>query len=340
MILVISNSDDAHADHVEAILRARGAAFQRFDPAMFPVAAQIAVSYAAAGRSSCTLRLGETQIDLCRVRAVWYRRPQLADAHVAITDCVAREFVQDECRQFVQDLWSSLDCPWLPARPAVTKSGGLKATQLKVAGELGFELPPTLITNSAPHLLDFYRQHGGDIVCKMVGTAILKKVGATFARYTEAVSPRDIAHAYELAYCPMIFQARVPKQIELRITVVGRQVFAAEIHSQSSNHTRLDWRRYDEYSTTYAPHVLRAETEERCVELVGRLGLCYAAIDMIVTPDGRYVFIELNPNGQYLWIERETSLPISDAICDLLTGAPPRFRSADRKIDSSIGAMT
>jgi len=56
---------------------------------------------------------------------------------------------------------------------------------------------------------------------------------------------------------------------------------------------------------------------------VARLGLCYGAIDMILTPDGRYVFIELSPNGQYLWIEHETGLPISDAICDLLAGDAP-----------------
>jgi hypothetical protein len=318
MILVVSNRDDAHAEHIEAMLRARGAVFMRFDPAMFPVAAAISVSYEPAGRSRRTLRVGEQHLDLREVTAVWYRRPGLPDAGAGIEDRAARELVQEECRQLVQDVWSSVDCPWLPAQPSIVKSAGQKATQLKVAGELGFELPPTLITNSPTDLLEFYRQHGGDIVCKLAGTALQRSVGWTFARYTEAVSTRDIAHAHSIALCPVIFQARVPKQVELRITVVGRHVFAAEIHSQTSNHTRLDWRRYDEHNTPHAVHVLPAATEERCRELVGRLGLRYGAIDMIRTPDGRYVFIEINPNGQYLWIERQTGLPISDAICNLL----------------------
>jgi hypothetical protein len=38
----------------------------------------------------------------------------------------------------------------------------------------------------------------------------------------------------------------------------------------------------------------------------------------VLTPDGRYVVLEINPNGQYLWIEKATGLPISDAICDFL----------------------
>src|SRR5439155_14491583 len=91
-----------------------------------------------------------------------------------------------------------------------------------------------------------------------------------------------------------------------------------EIHSQATNHTRYDWRRYDFCKTPHRPHALPAEVQARCVRLVRRLGLCYGAIDMVLTPDGRYVFLEINPNGQYLWIEQETGLPISDAICDLL----------------------
>ena len=100
--------------------------------------------------------------------------------------------------------------------------------------------------------------------------------------------------------------------------MVGREVFAAEIHSQQTHHTRHDWRRYDLSHTPHFRHMLPPEVQERCVQLVERFELCYGAIDMILTPQGRYVFVEINPSGQYLWIEQETRLPISAAICDLL----------------------
>ena len=116
----------------------------------------------------------------------------------------------------------------------------------------------------------------------------------------------------------MIFQAYVPKRVELRITVVGQQVFAAEIHSQHTHHTRHDWRRYDLDETPHFPHALPPDVAQRCLRLVQALGLCYGAIDMVLTPDDRYVFLEINPNGQYLWIEQLTGLPITDALCDLL----------------------
>src|SRR5262249_36883674 len=124
-------------------------------------------------------------------------------------------------------------------------------------------------------------------------------------------------------YCPVLFQADVPKRVELRLTVVGDQVFAAEIHSQEANHTRQDWRRYDRYQTPHLPHPLPPEVAERCRQLVSRLGLSYGAIDLTPTPQGLYVSLETNPNGQSLWIDLQTGLPISTAVCDLLAAGEP-----------------
>jgi glutathione synthase/RimK-type ligase-like ATP-grasp enzyme len=63
---------------------------------------------------------------------------------------------------------------------------------------------------------------------------------------------------------------------------------------------------------------LPPEIQDKCVRLVEQLELSYGAIDMVLTPEGRYVFLEINPNGQYLWIEEQTGMPISAALCDLL----------------------
>jgi glutathione synthase/RimK-type ligase-like ATP-grasp enzyme len=204
---------------------------------------------------------------------------------------------------------------------------------------MGFELPPTLITNDPDEFLDFYNQHNGNIISKLLGIAFTKHIGAKFNRYTEVVSKRNVGYAETVRYCPSIFQAYVPKKVELRITVIGEQVFAAEIHSQESHHTRYDWRRYDLYQTPHLPHDLPAEVRQLCVELTRKLGLCYGAIDMILTPDGRYVFIEINPNGQYLWIELLTELPITEALCDLLiagNAAPKTKRSSKTSMAAKV----
>jgi glutathione synthase/RimK-type ligase-like ATP-grasp enzyme len=269
------------------------------------------------------LRSNAGELNLNDVEAVWWRRPQLPAASAELTDAAVRNYVEQECRTFTQDVWGFLECRWLPAQPKTVQRAQLKASQLHLAGRLGFELPPTLVTNSPSDFLDFYRQHNGQIISKLLGSAFYSSLGKTFGRYTEVVSARDVAYAHSVQLCPLIFQAYVPKRVELRITVVGREVFAAEIESQGSHHTRHDWRRYDSYSTVYRPHDLPDDIRQRCVRLVHEYGLLYGAVDMVLTPDGRYVFLELNPNGQYLWIEEATGLPISDAICDELLSTAP-----------------
>jgi glutathione synthase/RimK-type ligase-like ATP-grasp enzyme len=318
MILILTEPLDPHADYVEKKLCERGADFVRLDYAQFPSKAEISLLYSVTGQVWYTLRAGKESIDLSDLKAVWYRRPKLPIPHDEINNDLIRDYVEEECKTFLNDTWNSLDCLWLPAPQPVIQRAQFKASQLKIAGALGFELPPTLFTNSPKDFLDFYRHHDGNIVSKLAGVSFLRFAGKIFCRYTEAVSKRDVGYAQAIRYCPVIFQAYVPKRVELRITIVGQEVFAAEIHSQESNHTRHDWRRYDHYETPYLPHELPQDVAQRCVQLVEQLGLCYGAIDMVLTPDGRYVFLEINPNGQYLWIEYATGLPISDAICDLL----------------------
>ncbi len=147
-----------------------------------------------------------------------------------------------------------------------------------------------------------------------VGDGLLMSRARRTGHHPRRQRPRTSA----LRSCPVIVQEQIPWRVELRVTVVGDQIFACEIHSQISNHARLDWRRYDTGATPHLVHELPGEIADRCVALTHRLGLRYGAVDLILTPDGRYVFLEINPNGQWLWIENLTGLPISQAVCDLL----------------------
>jgi glutathione synthase/RimK-type ligase-like ATP-grasp enzyme len=317
MILILTEAADPHADHVAALLRRRGAAVFRFDPAAFPTRAAVVLSYHPTGLAETRLESEGVSVDLRSLSAVWYRRPQVPVPHDDVTDPTTRAYLAEECKTVLNDLWHALDCPTVPAPPAVIRRAELKAAQLATAGRLGFELPPTLITTDPAAFRAFYRQHGGNVISKLPSSMLYQHTGSTFNRYTQVVSTREVACASALRRAPVIFQAYVPKRLELRVTVVGAAVFAAEIHSQHTRRTRHDWRRYDHYETPVRPHTLPDGVAGLCRRLVAALGLSYGAIDLVLTPDGRYVFLEINPNGQYLWIEEATGLPISDALCDL-----------------------
>lgn len=123
----------------------------------------------------------------------------------------------------------------------------------------------------------------------------------------------------QVSNCPVIIQSYIQKEFELRVTVVKDKVFACAIYSQSSERTREDWRRYDIPNTPHKIYKLPKQIEQKCVDIVKKLGLEFGCIDMIVTPGGEFIFLEINPNGQWLWIEHLTGLPIGDAISEELT---------------------
>ena len=120
-----------------------------------------------------------------------------------------------------------------------------------------------------------------------------------------------------LRACPSIWQEYISKHVEIRATVFGHTVLAAEIHSQQSETSRHDWRRYDLEHTPYLPHVLPAEMQAKCIKLLQTFGLFYGAIDLIRTADGTYVFLEVNPFGQWAWVQDLCGLPIAEAHCQL-----------------------
>jgi glutathione synthase/RimK-type ligase-like ATP-grasp enzyme len=129
-------------------------------------------------------------------------------------------------------------------------------------------------------------------------------------------------HAERLAdvrYAPSLFQPYIPKETEIRVTIVGSRVFAVELRSQEVLEAKDDWRRVDSKQIKHVPHYLPTELEQKCVELVEALDLSFGAIDLILTPSNEYVFLEINPNGQWAWIQQMCpEINIRDALIDLL----------------------
>jgi glutathione synthase/RimK-type ligase-like ATP-grasp enzyme len=110
------------------------------------------------------------------------------------------------------------------------------------------------------------------------------------------------------------------QRAEIRATVVGSRIFSGKINSQVNPETKIDWR-HKPFDIEEEPIELPPELEAKIHALMRAFGLIYGALDLIVTPEGRHVFLEVNPAGQYLWVEAKTKLPITAALADVLAGA-------------------
>lgn len=318
MLLILSDPGDATVHMVLPELKARGVDVLWWDPGDYPGRARLTAHFDAEGTRLVLVRDGETY-DLSSVTAVWYRRPGTPAAADEVTASDLRERAEELSVWFLDGFWDLLDARWLPAREPVLRRAHNKLVHLALAQRLGFAVPPTTITNDPYELAHAYERAGGHLIAKPVEHMPFDIDGAAQTVFTTIVRRRDLVGRGRIAHEPTILQPYVDKAVELRVTVVGDQVFAAEISSQDSPRTREDWRHYDFDRARHSVHHLPGDVARRCVELVAALGVSFGAIDLILTPGGEYVFLEINPNGQWGWIEDLTGLPISTAIADWLT---------------------
>jgi len=196
-----------------------------------------------------------------------------------------------------------------------------KSLGARLARQNGLPAPDTLITDSPEAFRGFVNEHP-DLhfaVKPTAGWAARRSDGQAVGAYTVRL---DRATALSLAdsvrYAPVILQPYVEKKCELRVTCVGSRIFACRIDSQESTETQVDWRLYPECPVGHSIYVLPERLERSILAFMRSCGLVYGAIDLIVTPDDAVVFLEVNPAGQYLWIEHLTGAGITAAIADWL----------------------
>src|SRR5690242_8081458 len=330
MILIISAEDDTHVPVVTRQLDVLGAKYIWFNPAHFPTESEVRVAYNESGLVRQLLCDRGRDVDLAAVTAVWDRRPGSPTAAAEVEGEAQRKWISEESAYCLAGIWGNMDCLWVPGKPRDVIAGQNKIKLLAMAAALGFRIPRTLVTNSPDAFLQFYSECSGRLITKVLRDGLVTRDNETYMAYTHLVRRRDTSNYRAVRYVPLMIQEYVTKQLELRITVVGSKVFAAAINSQASRLTRHDWRHYDNDRATYAQHTLPSAIETLCVRLVQNLHLTFGAIDMVLTPAGEYVFLEINPSGQWSWIETLTGLPIGTAIAELLasrTGAITEGRS-------------
>jgi glutathione synthase/RimK-type ligase-like ATP-grasp enzyme len=197
-----------------------------------------------------------------------------------------------------------------------------KIKQLILATEMGFSNPDTLVSSSAKEALTFARDHHKDVIAKPVKHGFFNSDNSTNVIFTDIVKREDIVDLENGSQIiPAIIQPRLEKEFDLRITVVGNKVFPVAILSQEHSETSVDWRTWDISEGIDLAHErfdLPRDIRDRCLALNSKLGLKFSCIDMVLTKSGEFVFLEINPNGQWAWIESLVGFPLRDAIIDEL----------------------
>jgi glutathione synthase/RimK-type ligase-like ATP-grasp enzyme len=278
------------------------------DLSEFPSRLTLSLSYQGAARRAFLRRTGGGEIDLAAVRAVWWRRPQNFRLPATLRDPAQRRFVNSEAATAFQGMYQSLDAFWInePARDLVATH---KPFQLALAQAVGLDIPDTLMTNDPDEARAFWSAHPGEVVYKQ-----FVALPDTW-RETRRLGKAEEAVAESIRLTPVIFQRNVPAVADLRVIVIGASVFAAAADVRGGEYPQDVRMNLD---ARYEAHDLPQPVVERLHRLMDRLGLVYGAIDFRLTPDGQYVFLEINPAGQFLYIEQQTGQKIAAALAEKL----------------------
>jgi glutathione synthase/RimK-type ligase-like ATP-grasp enzyme len=321
LVLVLSNTQDAHVELVTNPLSAAGHLVARFDTDRIHSGCDLSFAIGPGQDGGARFVVDNFEFGAEQVDAVWWRRPEEVTVGDHLADEPARTFARNEWHAAIHGALRTIDGRWVN-HPERLRFARHKVPQLKLARELGFVVPDTCVSADPRRIRTFCELHDYAVVAKLVdaGPPRVDPPGLQYMVYTAPVTKEDLSSDAAIAAAPAIYQAYVKKAYEVRATVVGDCVLAAAIHSQATERTRDDWRRYDLDNTPHEAIELPAAVTARCLQLTHRLGLLYSAIDLVVRPDGEVVFLEINPNGQFGWIEDMTGLPIAASLAELLGG--------------------
>lgn len=317
-LLVTHRRDVFTIDRVVDGLKRRNVRPVRFDTDRFPTEIELSLEDLGDGPVH-VLRDGETKVRGDAVTAVWTRSiwpPRLPEDldHQLRQGCVAQS------RDVLEGFLAGLEPRCWLSRPESVHRATNKLVQHRVARRVGLSLPRTLITNDAERVRRFCDTIGGPVVTKLLKPLSMSMGRAPLAVYTSELEPDDLEALDGLELAPMIFQEKVDKDLELRVMYVSGHLFAGAVDASGSARGETDWRLSETTEVGWQPAEVPAETARRMRRFMAELDLETGAFDLIRTPAGEHVFLEVNPLGEWGMLERDLGLPISETLAAALAG--------------------
>lgn len=308
MILILSHPGDDHAKGVLSELGNRRHPTTLVDSSTFPARAALNQTFSGSGVHVEYLVDGH-RVDLSKCRAAWWRRPLPHTLHDGLDPKVA-SFAYTECHEAFAGALALLEATWVNP-PHLDERAHHKPLQLATAVRVGLTVPRTLVTNDPDEARRFIADLGP-------AHTIYKTFLATAEHWRETRVLRDdeLQMLESVCLAPVIFQEYIAADADIRVTIVGEEMFATAIRSDPFGYS-ADYR-MDMGAASFEPMELPDNVTKRLRALMQSLEIVYGAVDLRRTADGRYIFLEVNPAGEWRFVEERTAQPITAAMADLL----------------------
>ena len=315
VVLIVGHSFDPHVDSLVGHLGDLGCQPIVFDRHCYRHLIHLAVRESG---PEGYLQIEDRRIEFQEIKSVWWRlKPIVRSEVTGVFDSVSEEFASREWRATIRCLPSFLPhARWVNPVSAQNEIN-LKARQLVLAHSVGFRLPDTAFTNDPEAVVSMFSVHDRMIY----KTASWFIVPPDEFIYTTEISRDQVVHSPEaIMKAPGIFQELVPKSHELRITVMGDEVFGVKVKSQDLREARIDWREA-QFEDIFEETSIDESTRQKILKFHSEAGLVTGVYDLIVPEGGDPIFLECNPAGQWLWLEERLGIPMSISLARILANS-------------------
>lgn len=300
MLLVVTNGSDATANYLLARLTEAHVPFVRFDTNT--ALERVALSFKP---GNPLLQIDGQWYQPDDFSTVWYRRPERLLSS-QIPDTPEGKCTLDEWSESLEGFFAHIHRARWMNFPAANALASRKLEQLSNAQQLGLKIPDTVVTQDSGVLRTFFQKHKGEVIVKPLGRAYIERPDSECDSiiFTNPLQETDLDHLDDLAGCPTLFQQSIRKQSDIRITIVDDDIHAFELTAKDSRgQQRCDIRRNNMLDVTYRTIKIPHDVTVSLRLLIASYGLRFAAIDMAVATDGQWYFFEVNPNGQWAWLD-------------------------------------
>lgn len=320
MFLIVTNKSDLTSDYLIIRLEELKIPFCRLNTEDYLSKYQIEINFSNDGASSFINFFDGRKINIDEIKGVYFKHPSKPNIKCDIP-VNQISFAEREIKEMLRSLFRLIDEKLWLNHPKYIFSANNKIEQLKLASKIGFNIPKTCISSDPDNIKHFYNSNNKNIIAKAVKYGY--DINENYLQFapTKKVEKNFIENIENYYVIPTIYQEKIEKKYDIRVTVVGNKVYTAAIHSQEYNETMTDWRLWDIHDNVdlkHSKHELPSEISNLCLEITKKFNLRFSAIDLIYTPEKEYYFLEMNPNGQWAWIEGKLGYPIRDSIINCL----------------------
>lgn len=318
-VILITNTNDITIDYVVKELKNRNIMYYRLNTDNIPN--NINIDFDFENENFKILDLyKKIELNLHDFNSVYYRRPVINSLdYLEEVSYNEKIYLQRELFAIFEGIYKILeDKFWLNNVYRIREAEN-KIYQLILAKNIGFNTPETVISNNFSTIEKIVEKYQYNNIIKSIKNGYIDDNKVIF---TSLIDGNVIKN--QISMFPNFIQNNIEKFCDIRCTIIGNDIFSAEILSQNEISGKIDWRR-SKHILEHKKHKLPIDIELKCIELTKKLKLNYSAIDLVLDKNGKYIFLEINPNGQWAWIENILKFPISKRIVDILTNCQNTF---------------